>query len=591
MATKCTVWDVLKAAAKYDGSPTAHKDVVKKLQAKGHHVSMSDEWCTETVMAILYDAGGIDLVGGFTQTSGTLRKRAEKLGIWKEGTGDILPGDIVLFGKPEKTNHTELSLGANVNVSGNYKEISKDTCARRKRSGRRVVGRIRPKYAEMPEMDNLQYTVAAVDCMLGVYGSGSTREKQLSVFGQENAALIQAEINRVWGKEELVIRDMAIYAIAGFAGKNDYRKTRLGKYADKTQAEINAIAEMAGKTISQAADDVWSDRYGKNAVRRLLLAFNGYDPDKVQAEVNKLKNKLGTPEEKADTEYSKVRLYVPRFFENDPDKYFGDEAIFLQYDKAGNIVHSVMFDTGMSGSLAVKKLKALPLNGRIDAIVLSHDHGDHTGNVKAIMDSFEVGHLYMPEQSGVRKYRKSYAERMDSYEKHAKKKGVPVTYLKKGDSFTVGVISCKAIFLANADKLPEKDSHHFINNMSLVVRITVDGTWRVLIGGDLSADGIRQMMAAGVDFACDVFKFFWHSDRGAILKEFAKKLKGVFIGYTQYRHAERKGNGRKSTHDLLRNVGAVVVRSCEDGEIYMDMAGKVLTLTTSKGIKKTYKKG
>ena len=328
MATKCTVWDVLKAAAKYDGSPTAHKDVIAKLQSKGHHVSMSDEWCTETVMAILYDAGGIDLVGGFAQTSGTLKKRAEKLGIWKAGTGDILPGDIVLFGKPEKTNHTELALGANVNVSGNYKEISRDTCARRKRSGRRVVGRIRPKYAEMPVMDNLQYTVGAVDCMLGVYGSGSTREKQLSVFGPENAALIQTEINRVWGKE-LVIRGMAIYVIAGFAGKNEYRKTRLGKYADQTQDEINSIAWMSGKTAAQAAEVVLADRYGKNAVRRLLLAFNGYDPDKVQTEVNKLKNKSGGHQEKANIDYSKVRLYVPRFFENDPDKYFGDEAIFL----------------------------------------------------------------------------------------------------------------------------------------------------------------------------------------------------------------------------------------------------------------------
>ena len=64
---KCTVWDVLTAAAKYDGSTTAHKDVVANLQKHGHHAKMSDAWCTETIMSILYDAGGIDLVGGYSQ--------------------------------------------------------------------------------------------------------------------------------------------------------------------------------------------------------------------------------------------------------------------------------------------------------------------------------------------------------------------------------------------------------------------------------------------------------------------------------------------------------------------------------------------
>ena len=56
-----TVYDVLSAAAKYDGSKTAHKDVIDCLNKHGHHAKMSDAWCTETIMAIMYDAGCIDL--------------------------------------------------------------------------------------------------------------------------------------------------------------------------------------------------------------------------------------------------------------------------------------------------------------------------------------------------------------------------------------------------------------------------------------------------------------------------------------------------------------------------------------------------
>jgi hypothetical protein len=74
-----------------------------------------------------------------------------------------------------------------------------------------------------------------------VYGSGNTRKKQLSVFGSDNAQKIQAEVNRIFGDEDLTVSAMAQYVLAGHAGKDSYRKTRLGKYYDKVQAEVNRI--------------------------------------------------------------------------------------------------------------------------------------------------------------------------------------------------------------------------------------------------------------------------------------------------------------------------------------------------------------
>ena len=277
---------------------------------------------------------------------------------------------------------------------------------------------------------------------------------------------------------------------------------------------------------------------------------------------------------------NKIRMYAPRFWENG-SQYFGDETIFIE-GKKGTI-----FDTGMSGSLAVSKVKALNLDEII--IVITHPHGDHTGNVKTMVDKLPVKHVYLPDQTGIRKYQKSYAERMDSIADHCKKKGVPVTWLKMGDSFNVGSIKVDCIFQANADKLPEHDTHHFINNMSMVYKVYA-GAWRILIGGDLSADGITQMMASGVDFSCDGFKFFWHGDRGAIKTVFVQVLKGVFFAFTQYEHNERKDNGRASTFNLLRDIGAFVARACEDGEIYVDMQGQTAKLTTSKGISRTFVK-
>lgn len=277
---------------------------------------------------------------------------------------------------------------------------------------------------------------------------------------------------------------------------------------------------------------------------------------------------------------NKIRMYAPRFWENG-SQYFGDETIFIE-GKKGTI-----FDTGMSGSLAVSKVKALNLDEII--IVITHPHGDHTGNVKTMVDKLPVKHVYLPDQTGIRKYQKSYAERMDSIANHCKNAGVPVTWVKMGDSFHVGSIKVDCIFQANADKLKEKDNHHFINNMSMVYKVYA-GAWRILIGGDLSAEGIVQMMASGVDFSCDGFKFFWHGDKGGIKRVFAQALKGVYFAFTQYEHKEGKGNGRTSTYNLLRDIGAFVARAFEDGEINVDFQGTTAKLTTSLGISRTFVK-
>lgn len=430
-------------------------------------------------------------------------------------------------------------------------------------------------------MDRVTLYKAVSDVLLGAYGAGDIRVARLTeAFGEEGQRAIQAAVNdAIKAKNQTFI--MAVATISGHYGRNVERKRRLGKYEPEVQKEVNRIFNLGGKSTEEAAKRVIDGEFDKDNVRILLLNFCGYDPAVVQAEVNAILS--------GDSAGARWRLHVPRFWENNPEKYYGDESILIEYDKAGKIAHVVVFDTGMSGALAVKKAQGLGITD-IDVIAITHDHGDHMGLVKAFVDTFTVGAVYFPDQTGVRKYQPSYAERMDSVDKYCQHKGVPVKYIKPGGAFSIGAIKVACIFQADAKTLPEKDSHHFINNMSVVYKVTINGLWRILIGGDLSADGIRQMMAAGVDFACDIFKFFWHSDRNAILEKFAKALKGVLVAYTQYHRKESKSNGRKATHNLMRNVGALVVRVCEEGAIDMIIEGRTLTVKTANGTKKTFKK-
>ena len=277
-----TVYDVLSAAAKYDGNADAHSAVIGTIRKHGHSIKLTDAWCSETVMAYFYDAGCIDLIGGYAGDSGTIKSHAKKLGIWHSGSSGILPGDIVLYGSDGKTNHTEFAVGADVNISGNYN----GGCSRRKRSGRSIVGYVRPKYTSMPEMDNLQITICACDVMLDVYGSGDTRGRMLSVFGSKNAAAIQAEVSRAWSDAAKVAFDMAVYISQGRAGNDAYRRNRLDSFYRAAQARLNDIYALHTHSAEEAASDVLAGRYGTGAVRVALLQFNGYDAAKVQGIVN-----------------------------------------------------------------------------------------------------------------------------------------------------------------------------------------------------------------------------------------------------------------------------------------------------------------
>ena len=286
------IWDWYNAIKYFDGSPTVNEDVAKILKEHGHGCG-KPAGCTCTMSAVFYKAGDINAIGGYANNNVPLVKNAKKAGIWHEGSKGILPGDIIVFARDGKTNHTEAALGDNLDISGNYTPSGKKTgCYRRKRSAHSsyIAGYVRPKFTAVPEFNDLQVTILAAETFLGTFGTGNTRTHYLSVFGQKNSDAIQKEVTRITNNKDLIIFDLAIYTIAKHAGKAEYRKGRLGKYADDVQKKINSIAVLSKKTNDAAAEDVIKGLYGNNTVREFLLDFNGYNANKIQKIVNEKLN-------------------------------------------------------------------------------------------------------------------------------------------------------------------------------------------------------------------------------------------------------------------------------------------------------------
>ena len=573
-----------------------------KAGTANYSMKYSDEWCA-CASSNAYIACGLGHMFPVECSCPRMIALAKEMGIWQENDSYVPdPADAVLYdwedsGSGENTGtpdhigiviSVDKSKGTFVVMEGNKNEaVGRRTM---NVNGRYIRGFITPKFVADTSAGSSQ----AKTIIKKEEGKPAVKTDEVSKTGTPNKKTIikwgllknnQKVTPRLQPDESAKpcsfapvkpLTKIEVYDYITTAKRWAYCKVG-GKFGFILASSIADYLRIPKQPIDTVVKWVLADDFGTKETRRKALTALGYNYDAVQAAVTA---KLQGSQKKEDTNSPRIRMYAPRFWENSPD-FFGDETIFIEGKKA------TIFDTGMKGSLAVSKVKALGLDEI--TIIITHPHGDHTGNVKTMVDNLPVKHVYLPDQSGIRKYQKSYAENMDNIAAHCKKKGVPVTWLKMGDSFTVGSMRIQCLFQADADKLKEKDGHHFINNMSMVYKVFA-GSWRILIGGDLSAEGILQMMASGVDFSCDVFKFFWHGDRAGIKRAFAQALKGVFFAFTQYEHKEGKGNGRTSTYNLLRDIGAFVARAFEDGEINVDFQGTTAKLTTSLGISRTFVK-
>lgn len=259
---------------------------------------------------------------------------------------------------------------------------------------------------------------------------------------------------------------------------------------------------------------------------------------------------------------------------------YGDAQVFIEYAEDGSIAHAVLVDTGMDGTDTVKKLQNLGVK-TLDAVVISHAHGDHYGCLTTILEKFKVLHLLFPSVVGVKKYQPSYAKAIYNQEAKAKKKNIPVTYLTTGSCFTTGHIRCDCIFQADAEKLSDHGNHIFINDMSIATLFTLDGVGRVMLTGDMSNGGNKQFISKASRPTVDVAKCGWHGDGNAMTIDYAKWINAK-MWYWNYHHKESQG-GRGNTRKKLEAAGVkYIFRNYEDGDIRYRYYAGYWTITTSK---------
>jgi hypothetical protein len=129
-------------------SKNPHSEVIGLCKKHGHILKNDSAWCTETIVCAFLEAGYGYLIDDWAADAPSLKSHGKKLGIWHDGSSGVKAGDIVLYGS-DKPNHTEIAIDGSHNISGNYG----GTVKKRKRSGRKIHGYLRPDYPVVKERD------------------------------------------------------------------------------------------------------------------------------------------------------------------------------------------------------------------------------------------------------------------------------------------------------------------------------------------------------------------------------------------------------------------------------------------------------
>lgn len=340
-------------------------------------------------------------------------------------------------------------------------------------------------------------------------------------------------------------------------------KVRIGSFQDKTKAEKLLARVHKYKQYKKAKILEWND--GKDLP---IIDLSG---DK-------------------EEDYHPIIKFTAIWLSETDESMYGDAQVFVEYAPNGiDILHAVLVDTGMHGCDTIKKLKKIGVK-TLDAVVISHAHGDHYGYLTEILKQFKVLHLYLPNVDGVRKYQKTYAQAIDRQAAKAKKLKIPVTYMTTGSEFKIGHIECTCVFQANADKLKKHDNHYFVNNMSTALLFVLDGIGHVLLTGDMSNEANRLFMKAyGERLNVDIAKCGWHADGGAMLEEYAEFVNSTGW-YWNYHHSKNNG-GRTNTLRKLLGAGVKehrIYMNYEDGDITFTYHNGCFTVTKSKDKKYAY---
>ena len=201
---------------------------------------------------------------------------------------------------------------------------------------------------------------------------------------------------------------------------------------------------------------------------------------------------------------------------------------------------------------------------RLDYVIGTHPHADHIGGLDDVINTFNIGKVYMPN---VTANTKTYEDVL----KAIQNKGLSITRARAGLTLvntTVNNRNLQVTMIA-----PVRDSYSNTNDYSAVIKI-VYGSTSFLLTGDAEHVSENDMINSGVNLSASILKVGHHGSSTSTTDAFLNRV-NPSVAIISVGTGNRYNHPTQSTIDKLKARNVSIYRT--------DMNGSVIFTTTGSG--------
>ncbi len=204
---------------------------------------------------------------------------------------------------------------------------------------------------------------------------------------------------------------------------------------------------------------------------------------------------------------------------------------------------------------------------KVDIVIASHGHSDHTEGLEAVLRKLSVGTVIVPDTDG------RGFEKINSI---CKDKNISVIKCKQGDRINLDnetVFEVLNPLPYKTDSIAQED----LNESSLVLKLVYKNV-KVLFTGDSGIPSEESMLKQGLDLRADIIKVGHHGSPGSSSKDYIKAVKAkygvVSVGRNNFGHPSQY------VIDTLEENGAKLLRTDENGAVIATSYGNKFNIRT-----------
>jgi competence protein ComEC len=205
----------------------------------------------------------------------------------------------------------------------------------------------------------------------------------------------------------------------------------------------------------------------------------------------------------------------------------------------------------------------------LDAVLLSHPHGDHAGGIEPVLRTLGANGF---ADSGQTYPGHAYHDALDianaTHVPMLEPRGGDVWRTDDGVTFRFYGPTCPYITGSRSD----------INSNSLVFRLEY-GRFAMLFMGDAGTETEARLLASGDDMRADVLKVGHHGSSYGTTPAFVRAVEPRYAIVSVGRH-NLFGHPALQTLETLGRAGAAVYRTDEDGAVTLRTDGATVTIAT-----------